>query len=218
MYYYLIILLIAFIIKKLKKLIKRSLINICMKIIGVCGKLGSGKDAFADYLVRKHGFNKITISDIIQKEMESEGYKDANRLQIQEFSKEYKEKYGNDIWAKACVEYARKNKYRRIVISGIRDSKEVDFLRKKLEKDFALVTVKAERNERFKRIRNRKSNKDVDLFGDFVRQEQREAKLFDLYENCEEIADYTIDNSKTLIELYSNAEGLLKELNWKNTN
>lgn len=189
-----------------------------MKIIGVCGKLGSGKDAFADYLVRKHDFNKITMSEIIQKEMESEGYKDVDRLQIQEFSREYKEKYGNDIWAKACVEYARKKQYRRVVISGVRDSEELEFFKNNLGKDFVLVSIKAERDERFKRIKNRKSNKDVDLFGDFVRQEQREAKLFDLYENCEEISDYIIDNSNTLIELYSNAEGLLKELNWKDTN
>ncbi len=185
-----------------------------MKVIGLCGKLGSGKDTFADYLVRKHGFVKITMSDIIIKEMESQGIKDIDRIKIQDFSREMKEKYGKDIWAKACIEYARKNQIRRVVISGIRDSAELEFFRT-LGNDFVLVCVKADKETRFKRVKQRKSLKDVEIFADFIRQELREAKLFDLYDACEELADYVVDNNQSIIELYARAEELLKNLNWQ---
>ena len=32
-------------------------------IIGICGLIGSGKDTIADYLIRKHNFQKISFAD-----------------------------------------------------------------------------------------------------------------------------------------------------------
>ena len=32
-------------------------------IIGICGLIGSGKDTIADYLIRKHDFEKISFAD-----------------------------------------------------------------------------------------------------------------------------------------------------------
>ena len=184
-----------------------------MKVLGICGKVGAGKDTLADYLVRKHDFVKVTMSDIIIKEMESEGIKNIDRFQLQQFSKEMKEKYGNDIWAKACIEYARKNHIRRVVISGIRDSAELKFFRT-LGDDFKLICVKADRETRFKRIKNRGSLKDVETYADFIKQEVDEGKLFDLYDKCKEKADFVINNNTILIGLYSAAEAMLKELSW----
>ena len=184
-----------------------------MKVLGICGKVGAGKDTLADYLVRKHNFIKITMSDIIRKEMESQNIKDIDRFRMQQFSKEMKEKYGNDIWAKACIEYARQNHIRRVVISGIRDSVELDYFRT-LGDDFKLVAVKAEQETRFERTKKRKSLKDTEIFADFIKQEVNEAKLFDLYSTCEEKADFVINNNTILIGLYSATEAVLKELGW----
>lgn len=184
-----------------------------MKVLGICGKVGAGKDTLADYLVRKHGFVKITMSDIIKKEMESEGIKNIDRYQLQQFSKEMKEKYGEDIWAKACIEFARRNHLRRVVISGIRNSAELRFFRT-LGDDFKLVCVKAERDVRFERIKRRGSIKDVETYADFIKQEVDESKLFDLYDRCEEEADFVINNNTILIGLYSATEAMLKELGW----
>ena len=185
-----------------------------MKIIGLCGKLGSGKDAFADYLVRRHSFKKVVMSDVIMQEMKEEGIKDLDREKIQMFSRDYKEKYGKDVWAKACIEYARKNKYRRVVISGLRDKSELEFFRT-LGNDFVLVCVTAEQEKRFKRTKARKSLKDSELFADFIKQEVDELKLFDLLKEGEELADYKIPNNGMLVELYAAAEDLMKKLNWQ---
>lgn len=185
-----------------------------MKVIGICGKLGSGKDAFADYLVRRHGFKKVVMSDIIMQEMKTDGIKDFDRQKLQEFSRDYKEKYGRDIWAKACIEFARKNRYRRVVISGLRDKTELEYFRT-LGNDFVLVCITAEQEKRFKRIKSRKSIKDVELFADFIKQEVDELKIFDLLKECEELADYKISNDGMLVGLYAAAEDLMKKLKWQ---
>ena len=186
-----------------------------MKVLGLCGELGAGKDTLADYLVRKHGFVKITMSDIIKKEMESEGVENPDRHQLQEFSREMKEKYGNDIWAKACIAYARKNHFHRIVISGIRDTAELSYFRT-LGDDFKLVYVKANQETRFKRVKSRGSEKDknISTFADFIKMEVDERKKFDLYDKFEEESDFVINNNTILIGLYSAVEALFKELGW----
>jgi dephospho-CoA kinase len=186
--------------------------GIYLKIIGVCGKIGSGKDTFADYLVRKHGFVKITMGNMILNEMQTQGIKDIDRFKMQQFSDESKKKLGKDVWARACVDYARKNQFRRVVISGIRDSSELNYFRLTLAKDFVLVCINSEQEIRFKRAKARKSLKDMETFADFIRQEVDEAKLFDLYNNCQ--ADYRFDNSNLVIELYSFAEDVLTKLKW----
>ena len=39
-----------------------------MKIIGITGKIGSGKDAVSKYLVKEHGFKSISIGDLINED------------------------------------------------------------------------------------------------------------------------------------------------------
>lgn len=183
-----------------------------MKVIGICGKIGAGKDTLAEYLVRKHGFVKINMSDLIEKEMRSQGIEEINRFDLQEFSNEVKKKYGDDIWARACIEYAKRNNFKKIVVTGIRDEAELKFF-KTLE-NFKLICVKADREIRFKRIKKRGEAKDVLTFSDFIKQEINESKLYDLYDKFEKVADFIINNNSILINLYTAAEAILKELGW----
>ena len=181
-----------------------------MKLIGLCGKIGAGKDTVADYLVRKHDFQKIVISDVIKNELEHLG-RAVNREEMQNLGNEYREKYGLDVWAKACTTYAKKKGMRRVVISGIRTSAEIAFYREHLKNDFVLVAVKANKQKRFDRLLKRSSEKDFDSKDEIESQESREEELWDLYGKFEEVADYTIENNGSMVELFARVEEFLKK-------
>ena len=177
-------------------------------IIGICGKIGSGKDTVADYLVSKYGFKKVVMSDIIKEEMKKNNL-NIDRETMQNFSKEMKEKYGKGIWAKKTLEYTKEHNIKNAVISGVRDSKEVEEFRK--DPNFILLFVWAPRELRFERLIKRGSYKDPKTLEEALKQEKREEQIFDLYNNCREYADYLIANDSTIDDLYQTVDILLKE-------
>ena len=181
-----------------------------MKVVGVCGKIGSGKDTFAGYLVRKHEFQKVVMSDIIVQELKKNDM-EINRENMQKLSKEYKLKYGKGIWAKSSIDYARRSSMRKVVISGIRDTEEVKIFRELLGKDFILVYVKTNPEIRFKRLMQRKGPKDPKTMKDLEEQEQKEAEIYDLYDKFEETADHVVENNRMVVELYALAEEFIKK-------
>lgn len=181
-----------------------------MKVIGICGEIGAGKDAFADYLVRKKGYIKVVMSDMISEEIKKLG-REICREEMVRTGQEYRQKYGRGIWAKACVDYARKNRYRRVVISGVRDVEEVETFRRELGKDFMLVYVTADKAIRHRRIVERKGVKDPKNVDDVEKQEIKENEVFSLNGRFEKYADRKILNNGMLTELYAAADLVLKE-------
>jgi dephospho-CoA kinase len=181
-----------------------------MKVIGVCGEIGAGKDVFADYLVRKKGFQKLVMSDMITEEIKRLG-REVNREEMVRTGQEYRQKYGRGVWAKVCVDYARKNRYRRVVISGVRDIEEVEIFRRELSKDFMLVYVTASKELRHKRIIERAGVKDPKTIEDIERQEAKENDVFTLNGHFEKYADKKVLNNGMLVELFAAADLLLKE-------
>jgi len=181
-----------------------------MKVIGLCGEIGAGKDVFADYLVRKKGYQKIVMSEVVTEELKKLKLP-INREEMQKLSKEYKQKYGSGVWAKACVEYARKQGFHRAVISGIRDIEEVKLFRRELGKDFILVYITADTEVRYNRLIKRAGPKDPKILADVKAQEAREQEIFNLYNNFAEYADKRIVNNGMVVELFAAADLLLKE-------
>jgi len=182
-----------------------------MKIIGVCGRIGSGKDEFCNRLVKKYGFVKLIMSDRVNEELEKRGLP-VSRENQQKVSLEYKEKYGRKgkgEWARRTVEYARKNSLERIVVSGVRDSQELEVFKKH---DFTLILVTASPETRFKRLAARGSRKDIPDVEALKVQEKKEAVVFDIYDRFEEVSDFTIQNNGTLEELYKKTDELMKKL------
>jgi len=179
-----------------------------MIIVGLVGFIGSGKDIVADYLVDKYGFRKFTMSDIIKEELKKLN-KPINREEMQKLSIEYKAKHGNSVWAKKSIEYIKKNKWQKAVISGLRDTQEIPVF--KSAGKFILVFIDAKLDVRLSRLIKRASEKDVASKEELIVQEKREMVIFDLYRDYKKYYDYKIENNTTLETLKKEIEEFAKK-------
>lgn len=124
-------------------------------MIGITGKIGSGKDTIADYLVSKHNYTKLSLAEPIKSALAAmldepiENFYDRelkeqhiselglSRRQLAEaLGTEWgryslKNYTGNqDFWVKLLEYKIFKNNFQRIVIPDVRFDNEVNFIRK----------------------------------------------------------------------------------------
>jgi len=100
------------------------------------------------------------------------------------------------------------------VIESIRTPGEIESLRKK--GDFILFAVDADKETRYKRITERKSETDSISFETFVANEEREMNSEDPNKQnlgkCIEMADYVFTNNSSIEELNSRVEKVLRNV------
>jgi hypothetical protein len=121
-------------------------------VIGITGKAGAGKDTVADYLVREHGFQKLSFATILKKMLEAAGMPEpANREDkektIPGFSFSWREaaqKLGTEwgrgldpnVWVDAIEKYItmteeKRGQRPRFVISDARFENEAVLIRRR---------------------------------------------------------------------------------------
>jgi dephospho-CoA kinase len=175
------------------------------KIIGITGPFGSGKSTAASFFVSK-GFHKITLSYFLEEELKKKGIS-ITRKNLQDLANSWRHDEGSSILAKKAFEFVSKENLEKLVIDGIRNLGEVEYLRK--VSDFTLLGLVADRNIRFERVKGLKNREKLtrELFDkldlrDLGITEDDETGL--QVAKCLSISDYFIssnDESKFLIEL-----------------
>lgn len=181
-----------------------------MKAIGVCGKIGSGKDVVADWLVKRYGYVKVQLSDIMAREMKQKGIP-VNRETFQEFTQEMKSEFGKGVWAEKALEFIERKDIEKAVIVGLRDSEEPKIFKKCM--DFKLICIRASPETRLQRLLSRGSRKDIKDLEGLKRQERKEAEIFDIYDRYETIADFVLENEGTVPELRQKVDELMEKEN-----
>ncbi len=116
-----------------------------MKIVGIAGKAGSGKDTVADYLVTMHGFTKVSFASTLKemlrvcgfpepadrddKEKNIEGFDFSWRQAAQLLGTEWGRSLDPDLWVK-IVERNLRRVSDRVVISDVRFENEAAMIRR----------------------------------------------------------------------------------------
>ncbi len=175
-------------------------------ILCVVGLHGSGKGEVADILSGR-GFAVLDMGDIIREEMARSGIV-VTRETDRSFPVELREKRGKDIVAVLTVEKLRKLDSDDIVLTGIRSTYELDYLRSKVP-SLTLVAVETPTEVRFERLRARGRPSDPKTLEEFNERDEREAKANMGSERYRKaglnaviaMADYRIANSGTRDEL-----------------
>ncbi len=167
-----------------------------MKVYGVTGLPGSGKSIISR-IAKKDGIHSISMGDVIRKEAEKQNCTTG------EAAVNLRKKYGNNVVADRCIQeiykhsrkrnkkktpvkkmhksnnrYAPPKKYKKIeqdiyIIEGIRSPQEVQYFRKRF-KNFKIIAIHSNPEERFNRLIRRKRSDDSPDYKVFLERDRRE--------------------------------------------
>ncbi|MEM7825997.1 MAG: AAA family ATPase, partial [Candidatus Aenigmatarchaeota archaeon] len=143
------------------------------KVIGITGTLASGKDTVKKIFQSKFDCYTFSLSSIIRTELEKKKNSSFNRKKMQDLGNELRKKYGNHILAMLAVEYMQKDK-EMVVIDGIRNPGEIDFLRRKFKDKFVLIGVDAPPEIRFERMKKRNESFDPKSWEEFLEIDKKD--------------------------------------------
>lgn len=186
--------------------------------IGLVGSLASGKGVIADYLIKHYGFVSFSLSFIVHDQVRARGISTFTRKTLQDVGDELRAKEGDGALAKRALDILNKEGSTRVIIEGIRNPGEVEFLRKLPH--FVLISVDATRAVRFKRIVERGKPwdpKDWDgfLVVDSRDHEDEKNRNGQQVHKCMNMADYFIENNKDLDHLYPRIQEVIREISGK---
>lgn len=176
-------------------------------IIGLVGHLASGKGTAAKYLVERHGATGLRFSDPLRETLAI--YDQPNtRDNMQELSTLLRQRFGENVLAKAIARKARMVESGLVVIDGVRRLTDIEGLGGLTT--FYLVAVAADQRVRYQRYVDRSENEgDADTtFEQFCQQDAAEAEV-QIPQVMSEAA-VTIQNDGTLEELYAKLDAVVR--------
>ncbi|UCD21212.1 MAG: dephospho-CoA kinase [archaeon] len=177
-------------------------------IIGVTGTIGSGKDTVANYFVKKKGFTKIIMSDFLRK-IERHRKVKPLRDNLRRLQHEIKQRYGEDILVEMAISEIAERDLKKAVVSGIRYPEEAKLFKKKVK--MPMIFVDADPKQRFLRLKKRDRQGDPKTSHEFDHFDAIEEATFHL-SKTKKLADFQIDNSKTLDHLEKQIQRVIKKL------
>lgn len=182
-------------------------------IIGLIGKIASGKDAVSKYIKERYGFEEIVMGDVVREIAKKRGLS-LDRESLLKLQEELIRKYGEDYIIKLVVEKIKeemKEGKRDFVVNGLRREMDVKVLKDNF-KDAVIVEVYCDDKIRFERIRNRGREGDPKTFLEFIKQDEEEERSFNISEVIKKYANYRITNNSTLQKLYEEVDKLISKL------
>ena len=175
-----------------------------MKVIGIFGLIGSGKDTVAEYLEEKYGFYHVSYGTIVR-ELSKQLGRTLERDDLIKKQREYVQRYGQNYFGRLAVQKIRDSNEQFCVLSGIRRPQDIEEPRKAFGEDFLLVFIDASPRIRFERMHARMREGDPETLEEFLRQEEEEKKAFG-FDQVMRYVKFKIKNEGSLEELHRNVD------------
>jgi dephospho-CoA kinase len=179
-----------------------------MKVIGVVGEIGSGKDEVLRYLRDRYGVPYLSTGDIVRRMAEEEGV-EGTRENLEVISRRCFQGMGKGCFVRMAGEEIVRQGWKVAGISGVRTPDDVALLRKTFGKDFVLVRIDTkDPRVRFGRIHKRHEERDPLTYEAFQAQDRKEEETFNI-SKAVAMADCAVDNSGSLASLHAAIEALV---------
>lgn len=178
-------------------------------VIGITGHPASGKDTVADYL-RTIGFSKISLGDIIRRDMTALGIP-IDRAHMSEFARKVREERGNGYLTEETVKAIAGD----TVIAGVRNTEEVRIFKDRLGDRFKLMAIETPLEVRYARAQERKREGDLISFEQFKKEDEQERNSQSGSHEVDAVialADVVLQNDKTMEDLFGEAREFVERV------
>jgi dephospho-CoA kinase len=169
-------------------------------VIAIIGEQASGKGAAADFIRKKYGGQRLTISNLLRRTLDSL-YIPTTRENLINLALVLKKGFGNDVLMRAMLKEVEQEDTDLVIVDGLRMPGDPDPFREEYDGNFYLIYVTADQEIRYKRSVNRgeKVGESDAAFEEFQANEQ-----LDTEKSIPEVgatADFKIENNGTAEEL-----------------
>jgi cytidylate kinase len=148
-----------------------------LRIIGIAGTNGSGKDAAGLTLADRHSYLFVSVTDLLRAELNRRNLP-VDRVHLRELSAEWRREYGLAVLVdRALEEFNRlKGQYVGLAIASLRNPAEADRIH---ELGGVVLWIDADAHTRYERVQNNaearaRAGEDAKSFEEFLAEEQAE--------------------------------------------
>lgn len=182
-----------------------------MKIIGLSGTNGSGKDTVAEIIEKNYEFFVVSANKMLGDELVKRG-QTADRVNKSALSAEWRREFGLDVIVNKAIEQAKSVGATKLIVGSLRNPGEAQRVK---ELNGKMIWVDADPKIRYERIQagNRGRVEDNKTFAEFQADEEREMnhegdKATLSSAEVKKLCDIFIENN-------GDYDGLLKDVNNK---
>lgn len=178
-------------------------------IIGLAGKIASGKETVGKYLIEKSGAKKIRFSDPLRQILDILDLPDS-RQNMQTLSTVVRQNFDENILAKAMMKLVSRLESNLVIIDGVRRKTDIENFRQL--KNFFLIYIDTTQEKRYERCVKRNENPgDSEMpREDFNKKDNAEAE--EQIESLKKEANFVMDNNGTFENLYQQIENVLQKI------
>ena len=177
-----------------------------MKLLGISGTNGAGKDSIGEFLAEKHNWLFVSVTEILRAELRRQG-KPIERTNLSALSAAWRKQYGLGVLIDKAFDIykSHQKEYEGLVISSLRNPGEADEVHKL---GGQVIWVDADPRVRYERIISRnRGSEDNKTFGEFLTEEQAEMQHIGhvatlSMEGVKQKSDIFIENSGNNLEKF----------------
>jgi dephospho-CoA kinase len=180
-------------------------------IIGIVGEQAGGKGMAAD-LIRKHyGGQRLTISSILRRTLDSLNL-EVTRDNLINLALVLKKGFGQPVLMKAMLKEVEDEDSDLVIVDGLRMPGDPEVFREAYEDSFFLIYVTADQRVRYERSvkRGEKVGESDAAFEEFAAKENLETEK--LIAEVGKTADFKIENNGTAEELEEKILEIMKKI------
>ncbi len=175
-------------------------------VIGLVGRIGSGKTVVSKHLQEKYGGREYRFSQILE-DILKRLHLPADRSNLQKLGACLRRDFGDDVISRVMRKDIENSKSKLLIVDGIRYASEVEMIRS--FKKNVLIFITASPDIRYARCVERgKRGEDNLTYKEFLRNERAETERW--INSLSNISDYIVDNNSTKEDLINQINRIMR--------